>query len=72
MNQPKQTIQNMCDHVNVTCDQDYTEACLKVLPAKLPATRDKVQWDQKTQKEVQENLRRYSFFEDYAEMNLIQ
>jgi len=63
---PKQTIQKLCDHLGVTCSEEYLEKCSKIMYGTPSITRDKIVWtdDQKTR--VTEMIKNYPFLKDYS------
>ncbi|CAH3112340.1 unnamed protein product [Pocillopora meandrina] len=41
---PKETLQKLCDHLGVTCTEDYIEKCSKILYGAPSVTRNKIVW----------------------------
>ena len=41
---PKETLQKLCDHLGVTCMEDYVEKCSKILYGAPSVTRNKIVW----------------------------
>ena len=39
---PKETLQKLCDHLGVTCTEDYIEKCSKILYGAPSVTRNKI------------------------------
>ena len=44
---PKETLQKLCDHLGVTCTEDYIEKCSKILYGSPSVTRNKIVWTDK-------------------------
>ncbi|KAL9959650.1 hypothetical protein ACROYT_G032990 [Oculina patagonica] len=63
---PRKTIQNMCDHLGVTCSEDYFEKCSKIMYGTPSVTRDKVVWTDDQIKRVTEMMKNYPFMKDYS------
>ena len=55
---PKETVQKLCDHLGVTCTEDYIEKCSKILYGAPSVTRNKIVWtdEQKGGRKVNKNI----------------
>ncbi|KAJ7382043.1 hypothetical protein OS493_037531 [Desmophyllum pertusum] len=63
---PKETLQRLCDHLGVTCSEDYLEKCSKIMFGTPSVTRDKVVWSEEQIMRVTELMKSYPFLEDYS------
>ena len=63
---PKETLQRLCDHLGVTCSEDYLEKCSKIVFGTPSVTRDKVVWSEEQKMRVTELMKSYPFLEDYS------
>jgi len=63
---PKETLQRLCDHLGVTCSEDYFEKCSKLMYGTPSVTRDKVVWSDEQIKRVTEMMKSYPFLKDYS------
>ena len=66
MLRPKETLQRLCDHLGVTCLEDYFEKCCKIMYGTPSVTRDKVVWSDEQIKQVTEMMKNYPFLKDYS------
>ena len=63
---PRETLQKLCDHLGVTCSEDYFEKCSKIMYGKPSVTRDKVVWSDEQIKRVTKMMKSYPFFKDFS------
>ena len=63
---PMETLQRLCDHLGVTCSEDYFEKCSKVMYGTPSVTRDKVVWSDEQITRVTEMMKSYPFLKDYS------
>ncbi|KAL9971631.1 hypothetical protein ACROYT_G017822 [Oculina patagonica] len=63
---PKETLLRLCDHLQVTCSEDYIEKCSKVLYGTPSVTRDKVVWTEEQKARVTEMIKKYPFMKQYS------
>lgn len=63
---PKETMQKLCDHLGVTCSEDYLEKCSKIMYGTPSVTRDKVVWPEELKSRVTERMQNYPFLKDYS------
>ena len=63
---PRETLQRLCDHLGVTCSEDYFEKCSKVMYGTPSVTRDKVVWSDEQITRVTEMMKSYPFLKDYS------
>ena len=63
---PKETLQRLCDHLGVTCSEDYFGKCIKLMYGTPSVTRDKVEWSDEQIKRVTEMMKSYAFLKDYS------
>lgn len=62
---PKETLQKLCDHLGVTCTDDYVKKCKKILKGP-SVTRDKVVWTKEQKQRVTAMIKEYPFLEQYS------
>ena len=55
---PKETLQKLCDHLGVTCTEDYIKKCSKILYGAPSVTRNKIVWtdEQRGGRKVNKNI----------------
>jgi len=63
---PRETLQRLCDHLGVTCSEEYFEKCSKLMYGTPSVTRDKVVWSDAQRKRVIEMMKSYPFLKDYS------
>ena len=63
---PKETLQKLCDHLGVTCTEDYVEKCSKILYGGPSVTRDKIVWTEEQKQRVTEQMKKYPFLRDFS------
>ena len=63
---PKVTLQRLCDHLGVTCSEDYFEKCSKILFGTPSITRHKVVWTEEQKVRVTQMMNNYSFLREYS------
>ena len=63
---PEKTLQRLCDHLGVTCSEDYFEKCRKIMYGTPSVTRNKVVWSDEQIKRVAEMMKSYPFLKDYS------
>ena len=63
---PRETLQRLCDHLGVTCSEEYFEKCSKIMYGKPSVTRDKVVWSDEQIKRVTEMMKKYPFFKGFS------
>ena len=63
---PKKTLQKLCDHLGVTCTEDYIEKCSKILYGSPSVTRDKIVWTEEQKQRVTEQMKKYPFLRDFS------
>ena len=63
---PRETIQKLCDHLGVTCSDDYLDKCSSIMYAAPSVTRDKVVWTEEQKMRVTHAMQSYPFLRDYA------
>ena len=63
---PRETLQRLCDHLGVTCSEEYYEKCSKIMYGKPSVTRDKVVWSDEQIKRVTEMMKKYPFFKGFS------
>ena len=62
---PRETPQKLCDHLMVTCYQEYVESCEKILHQKLSVTRNAVTWTDDQKKMILREMQKYPYLKDY-------
>ena len=63
---PKETLQRLCDHLNVACSEDYFEKCSKILFSTPSITRHKVVWTEEQKVRVTQMMKNYSFLREFS------
>ena len=63
---PKETLKRLCDHLGVTCSEDYFEKCSKLMYGTPSVTRDKVVWTDEQIRRVTKMMKSYPFLKDYS------
>ncbi|KAJ7379388.1 hypothetical protein OS493_016625 [Desmophyllum pertusum] len=63
---PKETLQRLCDHLGVTCSEDYFEKCSRILYGVPSVTRDKVVWTEEQTARVTNMMKNYTFLKEYS------
>ena len=64
--QPKQSMQKLCDYLDIICEEDYIEACAKLLYGEPSITRNLVVWTDEQKRWVQQEIDKYSFLRRYS------
>ena len=63
---PKGTLQRLCDHLGVTCSEDYIEKCSKILYGAPSVTRNNVVWTEEQKEHVTKMMKNYPFLKEYS------
>ncbi|KAJ7379386.1 hypothetical protein OS493_016623 [Desmophyllum pertusum] len=63
---PKETLQRLCDHLGVTCSEDYLEKCSRILYGAPSVTRDKAVWTEEQKARVTKMMKNYTFLKEYS------
>ena len=63
---PRETLQRLCDHLQVTCFEDYFEKCSKILYGAPLVTRNKVVWTNEQKQRVTKMMQKYPFLTGYS------
>ena len=63
---PRETLQRLCDHLGVTCYEEYIEKCTKILFGTPSVTRNKVVWTEEQKERVTEMMKNYPFLKEYS------
>ena len=67
---PRETLQRLCDHLGVTCSEDYLERCSKVLTGprskQLSFTRNKVVWTEEQKQRVTEMTKKFLYLKEFS------
>ena len=67
---PRETLQRLCDHLEVTCSEDYLERCSKILTGprskQLSFTRNSVVWTEEEKQRVTEMLKKFLFLKEFS------
>ena len=63
---PKETLQRLCDHLQVACFEDYFEKCSKILYGAPSVTRNTVVWTNEQKQRVTKMMKKYSFLKGYS------
>ena len=63
---PRETLQRLCDHLHVTCFEDYFVKCSKILYGAPSITRNKVVWTNEQKQRVTKMMQKYPFMKGYS------
>ena len=63
---PKETLRRLCDHLGVTCSEEYFEKCSKILFDTPSVTRNTVVWTKEQIQRVTKKMKQYPFLEGYS------
>ena len=63
---PKETLQRLCNHLGVTCSEDYFEKCSKILYGAPSFTRETVVWTEEQKERVTKMIKKYPFMKEYS------
>ena len=63
---PRETLQRLCNHLGVTCSEDYFEKCSKILYGFPSVTRDTVVWTEGQKERVTNLIKKYPFMKEYS------
>ena len=66
MLRPKETLLRLCDHLGVTCSEDYIKKCSKILYGTPSVTRDYVVWTDEQKARVTEMMKDYPFLKQFS------
>ena len=62
---PRETLQKLCDYLNVSCYDDFVKSTIKILYSKPSKTRYSVDWTKKQRKRVTNEIRKIKFLKSY-------
>ena len=63
---PRETLQRLCEHLGVTCSEDYFEKCIKILYGTPSVTRNNVVWTEEQKERVTKMIKKYPFMKGYS------
>ena len=63
---PREMLQRLCDHLGVTCSEDYLQRCSEILYGAPSVTRNRVVWTEKQKEHVTRMTKKYPFLQDYS------
>ncbi|KAL9961619.1 hypothetical protein ACROYT_G030601 [Oculina patagonica] len=63
---PREALQRLCDHLGVTCSDDYIEKCSKILYGAPSVTRNNVVWTLEQKYRVTKMMKDYPFLKEYS------
>jgi len=63
---PKETLQRLCDHLGVTCSEDYIQRCSDILYGAPSVTRNTVVWTEEQKEQVTKMIKKYPFLNEYS------
>ena len=63
---PREIIQKLCDHLGVTCYEEYIEGCSKILYGTPSITRNKIVWSDEQKNRVTDMIKNYPFLKNYS------
>ena len=63
---PRDTLQRVCDFLDLECPEDYLQACTNKAYTGVSKTRLLVEWPQPLRQRVSEQIQRYPYFQGYT------
>ena len=66
VSRPRQNLQKLCDFLEVTCDEDYLNACSELLYSKPSLTRHSIGWTNEQKRRVSRLMRKYKFMRPFT------
>ena len=63
---PKGTLMRVCKFLDLSCPEDYLNACYEKTYKKISRTRDVVVWNQQMIRTIETKMRQYSFLRRYS------
>ena len=63
---PRDTLQRVCDFLDLECPEDYLQACSNKAYTGVSKTRLLVEWPQTLRQRVSEQIQRYPYFQGYT------
>ncbi|KAL9959644.1 hypothetical protein ACROYT_G032984 [Oculina patagonica] len=63
---PRETLQRLCDHLEVTCPEDYIEKCSAILYGTPSITRNTIVWTKEQKERVAKMMKSYPFLKEYS------
>lgn len=66
VNEPKQTMLQICKFLKVNCTEDYLESCKEKAYHSVSRTRDLVVWTQHLRERVDSEIKHFTFFSGYT------
>ena len=62
---PKKSLMKLCEFLGITCEEDYLEACAKIMYGTPSVTRNHLVWTKEQKRWVHEEIQKYSFLKEY-------
>ena len=63
---PRETLQKLCDHLGVTCLEDYLQRCSDILYGAPSVTRNTVVWTEGQKQRVTKMIEKHPFLKEYS------
>ena len=63
---PAETMRKICDFIEITCSEDYIQACAEVVDPNPSITRNYVVWTKEQKNRVYSEIEQYPFLADYT------
>ena len=63
---PPDNLHTLCNFLGVTCDEDYIEACSKLLYSKPALTRHSVVWTTNKKARIINEMKKYPFLKSFT------
>lgn len=63
---PSETLQKLCEHLGVTCSEDYVNKCSSILYSTPSITRNTVIWTKEQKARITKMMKTVSFLKDYS------
>ncbi len=66
VSKPVETIQRLCDFLELNCSEAYLQKCKNKVFGTLSKTRNHVKWPRVLQEQVEKDMKRFTFFSMYS------
>ena len=62
---PRETLQKLCDYLNVTCYEEFVNSTIKILYSEPSKSRYSVEWSNEQKKRVINEISKFKFLKSY-------
>jgi len=63
---PVETLRRICQFLEITCTEQYLQDCAATVDPVPSITRNFIEWTTEQKNTVYENMKKFSFFEEYS------